>query len=192
MFSTPARLMLAAAVAAGGALAVPAAVSAAPKPCLVGKWKLAKYKMDSNVKGEVMAAQGGGGTKLTITKKTVKFDFTDSERVVTKGKFAGGKAYRMVDVYKKSVTFKSALSGKKKGSLTLKPKSATGGATFTTVLNGAPMGTTKIAKYHRSGETDPFIPLFAQFTCTSKTMTLLMEADGADGAMASQFYYTRR
>ncbi|WP_106400134.1 hypothetical protein [Actinocorallia populi] len=190
MFSVPARLMLAAAVAAGGILAVPA--SAAPKSCLVGKWRLTKYETNSNVGGEVFNAQGGGGTRLTITKKSVKFDFSGSERVVTKGKMPGGKAYRMVNVYKKSVKFKSALRGSKKGALMLKPKSATGTATFTTVLNGAPMGTTKIAKYHRSGETDPFIPASALFTCKGGMMSLLMEADGPDGAQSSEFYYTRR
>lgn len=192
MFSLPARLMLAAAVAVGGVLAVPAAASAAPKPCLVGKWKLTKYKTNSNVGGEVFTAQGGGGTRLTVTKTTVKFDFSGSERVVTKGEFAGGKAYRMVNVYRKSVKFKSSLTGKKKGDLTLKPKSAAGNATFTAVLNGKSMGTTKVAKYIRSGKSDPFIPVYAQFTCSGRMMALLMEADGPEGAQSSEFYYTRR
>jgi len=184
--------MLAAAVAAGGVLAVPASASAAPKSCLVGKWKLTKYKMNSNVGGEVITSQGGGGTKLTVTKKSVKFDFAGSEKVVIKGKKPGGKAYRMAESYKKGLTFKSSFKGAKKGSLLLKAKSATGKATVTTLIGGKPISTIKVANYHRSGEVNPFIPVFAQFSCTSKMMSLLMEADGPDGAMASEFYYTRR
>ncbi|MEO3787375.1 hypothetical protein ABGB12_28955 [Actinocorallia sp. B10E7] len=191
MFSVPARLMLAAALATGGALSLPASASAAPKSCLVGKWKLTKYKMNGNIGGEIINSQGGGGTRLTIKKKSVVYDFARSERVVTKGKTADGKAYRMVDVYKKKVTFNSTLTGAKKGSLSLKPKSATGNATFTTTLNGVPAGTTKIAKYYRKGEIDPFIPVYAQFSCSAKAMGLLMEAEGPEGALASEFYYTR-
>jgi len=44
----------------------------------------------------------------------------------------------------------------------------------------------------RDGGVTPFIPIFAKFSCASKTMSLLMEADGPGGAMASEFYYTRR
>ncbi len=192
MFSLSARLMLAAVVAAGGALAVPASASAAPKSCLVGNWKLTKYKMNSNIDGEVINSQGGGGTRLTVTKKSVKFDFAGSEKVVTKGKKPGGKAYRMAEAYKKSLTFKSSFKGAKKGSLLLKVKSATGKATVTTLIGGKPVGTVKLANYHRKGEVTPFIPIFAKFSCTSKMMSLLMEADGPGGAMASEFYYTRR
>ena len=184
------RVLSAVALTAGLALALPAPASAAPKSCAVGKWQLTKYKLKSHIEEVTANAKGGEGTRLTIAKKSVAYDFSRAKKVTTKG-VAEGDPYTVVDVFKKKLTFKSSLTGSKTGSLTLKPKSATGNATITSALGGVPTGTATLAKNYRAGLDDPFIPVFGQFTCTSKTLKLVLEADGPKTTITSEHYYRR-
>ncbi|ROO86166.1 hypothetical protein EDD29_3729 [Actinocorallia herbida] len=190
MSAVSVRLVSAAVLAAGLAFAVPAPASAAAGPCAVGTWKLTKYKYKSHIDEVTANAKGGEGARLTITKKSAAYDFSRAKKVVTKG-VVEGDAYTVTDVFKKKLTFKSGLTGKKTGSLTLKPKSATGGATISSWLGGQPTGTAKLAKNYKGGLEDPFIPTFGQFTCTSKTLKLVLEADGPGTTIASVHEYRR-
>lgn len=189
--AAPLRLLSAAVLTAGLALAAPAPASAAANACAVGTWKLTKYSLKSHINEVTANAKGGEGTRLTITKKSATYDFSRAKKVVTKG-VAEGDAYAVTDVFKKKLTFKSSLIGKKKtGSLTLKPKSATGAATISSSIGGQSTGTAKLAKNYRAGMVDPFIPTFGQYTCTSKTLKLVLEADGPQTALASVHHYRR-
>lgn len=191
MLAVPARLVLAAALATGSALALPASATAAARPsCLIGKWKLTKYKMDSTVQGAKATAQGGAGARLTVTKKTVSYTFTGSKKVITTG-INGEQPYTKVDVYKKRLTFKSTLNGVKKGDLTLKVASAAGDATLSTKWNGVSLGTSKLAKTYRKGQMEPFVPPYARYTCTSKALKLQFEAGGGDSTVVSVLSYKR-
>ncbi|WP_106398124.1 hypothetical protein [Actinocorallia populi] len=179
MFAVSTRAALAAALAAGAALALPAAASAAPaKPCAVGKWKLAQYKMGQRDEGYTASAKGGEGIRLTVAKKSVRYDFNGSKRVVTKGSVAGD-AYDLVSVYRGTLKAKSVLTGGRKGSLSLKARSATGDAKVSDTNMGVPLGSYSLVKNYRKAETDPLVPVYADFTCTAKTLKLTMEADGA-------------
>lgn len=191
MSTTSLRLLSAAALTAGLAFTVPAPASAAPKPCAAGTWKLTKYTLKSHIEEVTAKAKGGEGTRLTITKKSAAYDFSRSKKIVTKG-VVEGDPYTVTDVFKKKLTFKSTLTGKKKtGSLTLKPKTATGGATISSFLDNQSTGTAKLARNYKAGLYDPFIPTFGQYTCTSKTLKLVLEADGPKTTIASVHYYKR-
>ncbi len=191
MSTAPLRLFSAAVLTAGLALAVSAPASAAPNPCAVGTWKLTKYTLKSHINEVTANAKGGEGTRLTITKKKAAYDFTRAKKIVTKGVVEGDR-YTVTDVFKKKLAFKSSLTGKKRtGSLTLKPKSATGGATISSFLGGKSTGTAKLAKNYRAGLEDPFIPTFGQYTCTSKTLKLVLEADGPQTTITSVHHYRR-
>lgn len=182
MFAVIPRLALAAALTAGAVLALPAAASAAPKkqPCAVGKWKLTQYKLNSKGKNYTVQASGGQGAKLTIAKKTVKFNFDGSKKVVAKGEFEG-EAIEVVSVFRKTLTVKSTLKGNKKGSLVLKQKSASGNAKVTESSKGQSLGSYNIAQAYRKGEADPFVPSAAHYTCTAKTLKLSLKGrSGAD------------
>ncbi|MEO3788010.1 hypothetical protein ABGB12_32185 [Actinocorallia sp. B10E7] len=190
MSTTPLRLLSAAALTAGLAFTVPAPASAAAGSCAVGTWKLTKYRFKSHIEEVTANAKGGEGTRLTITRKSAAYDFSRAKKVVTKG-VAEGDPYTVTDVFKKKLTFKSALMGKKTGNLTLKPKTATGNATISSVLGDQPTGTAKLARNYRAGLEDPFIPTFGQYTCTSKTLKLVLEADGPNTTIASVHHYRR-
>ncbi|MCD0453016.1 hypothetical protein LO762_28105 [Actinocorallia sp. API 0066] len=195
MSITPLRLVTAAVPAAaltvGLVLAVGAPASAAPKPCAVGTWQLTKYTLKSHINEVTANAKGGTGTRLTITKKSATYDFSKAAKVVTKG-VAEGDPYKVTDVFKKKVTFKSTLIGKKKtGSLTLRPKTGTGNATISSFLGKQPTGTAKLAKIYRTGIEDPFLPTFGQYTCTSKTLRLVLEADGPRTTIKSVHTFKR-
>ncbi|GAB2828387.1 hypothetical protein GCM10022221_28500 [Actinocorallia aurea] len=190
MSATSVRLFSAAVLAAGLASVVSAPASAAANPCAVGTWKLTKYSLKSHINEVTANAKGGVGTRLTIAKKSVTFDFAKSKKVVTKG-VAEGDAYAVTDIFKKKLTFKSSLIGKKTGSLTLKPKSATGGATISSSIDGQSTGTANLAKNYKGGMEDPFVPTFGQFTCTSTTLKLVLEADGPQTTIKSVHTYRR-
>lgn len=190
---TPLRLLSATVLTAGLAFAVPAPASAAATPCAVGTWKLTKYTLKSHIEEVTANAKGGEGTRLTITRKSASYDFSRAKKVITKG-VAEGDPYTVTDVFKKKLTFKSSLStiaGTKTGGLTLKPKTATGNATITSFLGAQPTGTAKLAKNYRAGLEDPFIPVYGQYTCTSKTLKLVLEADGPRTTITSVHYYRR-
>ena len=191
MSTAPLRLLSAAVLTAGLAFAVPAPASAAAAPCAVGTWKLTKYTLKSHIEEVTAKAKGGEGTRLTITKKSASYDFSRAKKVVTKG-VVEGDPYTVTDVFKKKLTFKSSLIGKKKmGSLNLKPKTATGGATISSFLGNQSTGTAKLVRNYKAGLYDPFIPTFGQYTCTSKTLKLVLEADGPRTTIASVHYYKR-
>ncbi|MEO3783041.1 hypothetical protein ABGB12_06920 [Actinocorallia sp. B10E7] len=191
MFAVPTRVALAAALAAGAALALPTAAAAAPKqPCAVGKWKLTQYKLDSRSEGYTAKAKGGEGTRLTITKKTVTYDFNRSKKVVTKGVLEG-EAYSVTSVFRKTLKMKSTLRGNKKGGILLNVQSASGNAKVAETANGKYLGSHSIVKTYRKGETDPFIPPAAFFTCGAKTLKLVLEADGGDSTLDAVYVYKR-
>lgn len=189
--ATSLRLLSAAALTAGMVFAVSAPASAAPAPCVVGTWKLTKYTMKSRIDGVTANAKGGAGTRLTITKKSTAYDFSKAKKVVTKG-VSMGDPYTVTDTFKKKLRFKSSILGKKKiGGLSIKAKSATGGATISSFLNGQSTGTAKLARNYRAGLTDPFIPTSAQYTCTARKLKLVMEADGPGTTITSVHHYRR-
>ncbi|WP_106400768.1 hypothetical protein [Actinocorallia populi] len=191
MSTAPLRLLTAAALTAGLAVTVASPASAAPGPCAVGTWKLTKYTLKSHIEEVTANAKGGEGTRLTITRKSASYDFSRAKKVVTRG-VAEGDPYTVTDVFKKKLAFKSTLVGKKKtGSLTLKPKTATGAATISSFLGDQSTGTAELAKNYRAGLKDPFIPDFGQYTCTSKTLKLVLEADGPRTTITSVHHYRR-
>ncbi|GAA0936898.1 hypothetical protein [Actinocorallia libanotica] len=190
MSTTPLRLLSAVALTAGLALTVPAAASAAPGSCAVGTWQLTKYRLKSHIDEATANAKGGEGTRLTITRKSASYDFSRAKKVFTKG-VVEGDSYTETDTFRKKLAFKSSLTGKKMGSLTLKRKSATGNATISSIVGGQPTGSAKLAKNYRAGLEDPFIPVFVQYTCTSKTLKLVLEADGPMTTITSVHQYRR-
>ena len=161
------RPLTAAALAAGAVLALPAPASA--KACVTDDWKLTRYRMTATGQDVVISARGGEGARLSITKKALSYDFTRAKKVVTEGA-DNGDEYTMTSTYRKKLHFASTLKGAKKGSFSLKRKSATGDATVKSLFNKTPLPAVKLARYYRNGNTDPFIPVRPAFACAGKTL----------------------
>jgi len=183
---------LAAALTAGAVLALPAVASAAPKkrPCAVGKWKLTQYKLSSKSKDYTVQSSGGQGTKLTITEKTVKFGFDGSKKVVDKAEF-GAEAFEIVSVFRKTLTVKSTLKGNKKGSLVLKAKSASGNAKVTESTEGKVLNSYNVAQAYRKNEANPFVFSSSPYTCTAKTLKLVLKARNGGDTVSVAYAYKR-
>jgi hypothetical protein len=191
VFTYSLRLVSVAALAAGAVAVVPGGASAAPAPCAVGKWRLTKYTLKSSIEGVTAKGSGGQGTLLTVGKKSVTYDFSRAKKVTTKGVVEGYR-YTLVETFRKKVTFKADLVGKKKtGSISLKTRSGKGGATISGVYGGDPVATVKIAKSYKAGKSNPFVPTFGAYTCTGKTLKLVLEADGPNSTITSVHHYRR-
>ncbi|GAA2735127.1 hypothetical protein GCM10010439_59140 [Actinocorallia aurantiaca] len=168
MSASPVRLILAAALAAGAAFALPAPASAAPKQCAIGKWRLVKYSLIA--KGETTSTvKGGAGTKLTVTPKKFAYDFTGSKKVVLKTAIEG-TPITVNRTYRKRLAFKSTLKGAKKGKFSLRAKSASGNAVVRSTFNGTPTDPEYLVKIYRKGDFDPFIVPYGNYACTAKVL----------------------
>ncbi|WP_157963650.1 hypothetical protein [Actinocorallia populi] len=169
MPATPARLLPAAALAAGAVLALSAPASA--KACVTDDWKLTRYRMAAAGQDVRISAKGGEGTRLSITKKTLSYDFTKAREVVAEGN-DNGDEYTLTSVYKKKLHFKSSLKGGRKGTLSIKRGSATGDATVKSLFNTISLRTVKLARHYRNGNVDPLVPARPAFACSGRTLKL--------------------
>ncbi len=167
MPATPARLLPAVVLVAGAVLALPAPASA--RPCVTDDWRLTRYRMAAVGPNVEISAKGGEGARLSITKKSLSYDFTRAKKIVTEGA-DNGDDYVMTSVYKKKLSFASTLKGAKKGTLSIRRKTGSGDATVKTVFNKTPLPAVKLARYYRNGNTDPFIPVRPAFACAGKTL----------------------
>jgi hypothetical protein len=187
--ASPARSVLAAALAAGAVLALPASASAAPKQCAVGKWKLTSYSLV--VKGEEPASvKGGAGTKLTITPKKFTYDFNGSKKVVMKASI-DGTPITINRTYRKQLSFKAVLKGTKKGKYTLKEKSASGNAVVHSTFGGITGDPEYLVKAYRKGEGDPFVLPFGNYTCTAKALKVTLKHTDESGTGTVTAAYRR-
>ncbi|MEO3785394.1 hypothetical protein ABGB12_18850 [Actinocorallia sp. B10E7] len=167
MLANTTRLVLATALAAGGTLAMQAPASAA-KSCLLGKWKLTQFTMTAKGENIDVTGQGAEGMRLTVGKNSVTYNFTKAKKLVTTGTEAG-KPLTVETQYKKSLTMKSSFKGTKTGTLTLKPKTASGSATGTVSFGGKKTPAYKLAKKYRGGEYEPIAVPVSAFDCSGKT-----------------------
>ena len=176
---------------AAAVLTLPAPTSAAAKPCLLGQWRLTGYTLDAKGPGSFTTARGAQGIRLTVTRKSVAYDFDGARKLVVKGR-SDGEKYELRTTYRKRLTLKSTLKGTKKGTLALKAKSAKGGATAAVVRNGAPVITYNLAQsVYRQGEWEPVAPLRSSYTCTGKTARLRMTHTDESGTGTIVMTYRR-
>ncbi|GAB3657559.1 hypothetical protein GCM10027589_17730 [Actinocorallia lasiicapitis] len=161
----------------GGAVVAGAPAQAAAK-CTTGKWVLKTSSTsvagtDSETGKFTSKSTGGAGTKLTIKSGKATVDFSKSKKAVTKTTITGGNS-TLESTYRKTLKVTVKISGDKKGSFSLKPKTATGNATVRTVMT-APvkqdLGTTSAVKSLRSGEPNFLLPDGSPFTCSKSTLT---------------------
>ncbi|GAA0955676.1 hypothetical protein [Actinocorallia libanotica] len=193
MFAATPRTASAALTAALAAavLTLPAPASAAARSCLLGKWKLTGYTLDAKGPGSYATGRGGQGTVLTVTGKSVTYDFDGARKLVVKGR-SDGEKYELRTTYRKRLTLKSTLKGAKKGTLALKAKSAKGSAGATVVRNGAPVISYNLAQsVYRQGEWEPVAPLRSSYTCTARTARLRMTHTDESGTGTIVVTYRR-
>ncbi|MDX6738336.1 hypothetical protein [Actinocorallia sp. A-T 12471] len=187
------RAGFAALVVAGGVLVAPATASAAPKACALGTWKVSKHTFTLTGDGLKMTGSGGKGTKLTISAKSLKYDFSKSTKVVGKGTGPGGEDLGSWGKYTKTMTVGGAFKGKKSGTFALRPKTAKGSA----VVRGGDAGsstpteTYNLAKSLRAGNLEPIIPFSGKFTCGKKSLHQWYKYTGDGGTIKVDVWFKR-
>ncbi|GAA0943591.1 hypothetical protein [Actinocorallia libanotica] len=189
MSVSPTRIVLATALAAGVAIALPASVSAAPKQCAVGKWRLISYSLVAKTE-TTSTVKGGAGTKLTITPKKFSYDFTGSKKVVVKT-VLDGAPITIKRAYRKHLAFKSVLKGTKKGDFSLKRKSASGNAVVDSTLGGVPAGHENLVKTYRKGDYDLFVLPHGKYTCAGKSLKFQTKFTDETGTSTISAHYRR-
>jgi len=176
VLANPARLTLAAVLAAGAVTALPGSAAAAPGrgSCLVGNWTLTKYSMVMKGKDVSLATTGGKGTRLRVTPNSAVYDFNYSKPALTKGK-RSGEPVSLWASYRGKLALKSKFRGARSGVLTTRPGSAKGDANG--LLGQLRPEKKLLAKYsivetYRRGEWVALTPHRANFRCDARSLRL--------------------
>lgn len=159
--------LLVAALGAGALAGTAGSASAAPKACVLGKWKQTSYTSKTTGVNYRATTKGAKGVKLTVKRASLAYDFTGSGRetavITTEGvKWSGWTRYT------KKLTFKATVTGAKAGTMTARPKSAQGTATGTSKITKPTPGdpvTWSLAKNIRTGGSEFVAPDKSAFTC---------------------------
>ncbi|GAA2620885.1 hypothetical protein SMC26_17075 [Actinomadura fulvescens] len=167
---------LAVLTAASTLVAISAPAEAAPRKCTVGKWRLTKAAGQVKGPSSTLRFAGGHGTTLQLTPKgRAIYTFTRSARVTEYGS-AKGVPFQLWLKYDKGVLINAKITGNKKGTITLRPKTATGRATLHgRVMKPAqyPLKKQSFTHLFKRGQADEaLVPLHVSFTCTAKTLRL--------------------
>ncbi|GAA2722903.1 hypothetical protein [Actinocorallia aurantiaca] len=182
------RLALSTVLAASACLSVAAPAQAAARPCVVGEWKLAGLASKTIGYVEFQSqSKGLKGTRLTVTKSSLSYDFTRSKKLVTTG-VDSGKPIEEWSKYDKRLKVKAAFKGGGKGRLSLKTKTASGKATLT--RSNAPGRRVGLAGLIRKKTWDPIVLKQASYTCTAETLTFRLSKSWYSGEY--QFHSTVR
>ncbi|GAB2849437.1 hypothetical protein GCM10022221_56100 [Actinocorallia aurea] len=192
------RTALAAVV--GLCVAVPAqAASAAPgdpgarKACVLGTWKQTGENGTAVSDDALSEVHGGAGVKLTITRKTVDYDFTRSAKETASG-HVEGIHWSAWTKYDKKLSFEATVTGSSSGTVKVKPKSAEGGATGrykATVPNIGAERTWKLRTTYRGSGQESIAPVKSSFTCAGKSLTLKSGFSVNGYKMTIERFFTR-
>ena len=182
------RLALSPVLAAAACLAVAAPAQAAARPCVVGEWKLTGFTSKTIGHVEFQSqSKGLKGTRLTVTKSSLSYDFTRSKKLLTTG-VDSGKPIKEWSKYAGRLKVKATFKGRAKGRLSLKTKTASGKATLT--RSKAPKSHDGLAKLIRKKTWDPVVLKQASYTCTARTLTFRLSKSWYSGEY--QFHSTVR
>lgn len=160
-----------------GALVSTSIVAASPaeaaKACVLGKWKSTSYTMLIQGVGAETHGSGLKGVRLTVGRTSLAYDFRKAAKEELIGYDLGDPSFRSQVKYAGKLNVKATVRGSKKGSVVLKPKTATGGATGAntqTWPEHQKLSKWKLAKNLRAGTPESFVPVKSSFSCSGKTL----------------------
>ncbi|WP_106403283.1 hypothetical protein [Actinocorallia populi] len=160
-----------------GTLASASVVAASPaeaaKSCVLGKWKSTSYTMLIQGAGAETHGSGLKGVRLTVSRTSLAYDFNKSTKEELIGYNLGDPSFRSQVKYAKKLSVKATVRGAKKGSVVLKPRTATGdatGANTRTWPEHENLSKWKLAKSLRTGTPESFVPVKSSFSCSGKTL----------------------
>ncbi|MDX6738335.1 hypothetical protein [Actinocorallia sp. A-T 12471] len=192
MFGHVVRTTVIAAVAAGAVAGAPGAASAAAKACAVGKWTMVKHSFSAKGEGYDFTGTGGKGVRLTVGKKSLSWDFRGSKRLVSQGTRSGEKV-AMWSRYDGRLRVPASFKGNKKGLLTADVRKAKGDATARTGKVGAkrPDATYPLAPNYRKGKPETIALGSGSFTCTGRSLHLVLATKSATDSSRFDTWFRR-
>jgi hypothetical protein len=183
-----------AALALTGSVVATTSVAQAATKCVTGTWKLTSsvQKADQGLTHIVLSGGAGAVTKIT-SAGAVTFTFTGSKNLIESGSALPGKIAGWAK-YDKVLTFKAAVPGGAKGTISAKHGTAAGNATLTVVTTQPAhiptYGPKALAPLLNSGQAS-VIPVNMAFTCT-KTALHLHGSLSLQGVTAVADWWYRR
>ncbi|HXA57777.1 MAG TPA: hypothetical protein VNW94_01315 [Streptosporangiaceae bacterium] len=174
MFRRTTRVGLAALALTGSVVATTSVAQAATK-CVTGTWKLTSSVQKADKAPNHIVLSGGAGAVTKITSAgAVTFTFTGSQKLTESGSTLLGKLAGWAK-YDKVLTFKAAVPGGAKGTISAKHGTAAGNATLTVVTTQPThiptYGPKALAPLLNSGQAS-VIPVNMAFTCTKTALHL--------------------
>lgn len=187
------RATLAVLATAGSVVAVSGTAEAAAPACTTGTWRLTGAKAVSKGVGSRVASQGGDGALIRISANgQTRFDFTRSKRIDHKGTL-GFRPLRAWVKYDKVLWMKVAVAGGRRGTITARPRTATGTATsHGLIIRPSRKVIPKrsiVPEVRRGGEL--VIPAKAGFTCSATGLHLHQRA-AKQGVVTDSNWWFRR
>jgi hypothetical protein len=164
-----------AALALTGSVVATTSVAQAATKCVTGTWKLTSSVQKADKASTHIVLSGGAGAVTKITSAgAVTFTFTGSKKLTESGSTLLGKIAGWAK-YDKVLTFKAAVPGGAKGTISAKHGTAAGNATLTVVTTQPAhiptYGPKALAPLLNSG-TASAIPVNMAFTCTKTALHL--------------------
>jgi len=195
VLSRVAGLGLATAVIAGTTVGLVAPAEAAAKAkCTTGTWQLVgEHSIDQGTDKDGqkfrIVTRGAAGVKVKFSGTKATYDFTGSKKETITGHF-GDDSYEGWIRYTGSLSVTVKLSGGKKGTFTVKNRTAKGNA-----IAHAPSGKSydldAIVRQKNRSETLIAYRNKAAFTCSAKKLVLVSTYNDADGRSRTTLTYRR-
>ncbi|MCD0447634.1 hypothetical protein LO762_00255 [Actinocorallia sp. API 0066] len=180
-------------LAAGAVAGVPVgAAGAAAKPCAVGKWTMVKHTFSARGQGYDFTGAGGKGVRLVVGKKKLSWNFRGSRPLASKGTRADEKV-AMWSRYSGRLTVPVSITGNRKGLLAADVRKAKGDAVARTGKGGSTKAdaTYPLAPNYRNGKPETIALGSGSFTCSAKTLHLVLATKSATDSSRFDTWFRR-
>ncbi|WP_460302132.1 hypothetical protein [Actinocorallia aurea] len=158
----------------------------------MGSWTMVKHAFRAKGEGYDFTGSGGKGVRLTIAKKSLAWDFRGSHRLVSKGT-RGTATVAMWSAYSGRLTVPVGIKGGKKGLLRADVRKASGDASARTGKAGSSRADASypLAPNYRKGKPETIALGSGSFTCSGKSLHLVLETKSATDASRFDTWFRR-
>ncbi|WP_148086305.1 hypothetical protein [Actinocorallia herbida] len=153
---------------------------------------MVKHAFTAKGEGYDFTGTGGKGVRLKVAKKSLAWDFRGSKPLTSKGT-RNGAAVAMWSRYTGRLTVPSSVKGNRKGLLQADVRKARGDASARTGKAGrsTPDATYPLAPNYQKGKPETIALGSGAFTCTGKTLHLVLATKSATDSSRFDTWFRR-